>query len=372
MNRKKLEAISFIIIFTVILTIFINIMGISNFFSTLTNTAYYLLMNVVWFILAIAVITSAFAGLLSEFHVVDLLNKLLSPIMKVIYKLPGAASLGIITTYLSDNPAIISLAHDKKFRSKFTKKQLPVLCNLGTAFGMGLIVSTTIIAIDDSLLLPVIIGNICAVIGSIVSSRIMLKLVEKVDYDIEIEEVNETEDDTVKSNIFERAINAMLDGGKNGVKIGMQIIPGVLVISTAVMLLTFGPNTETGIYTGGAQEGVALIPKIAEYIDFIIQPLFGFSSNEAIAFPFTALGSTGAALGLIPPFLEQNLISANDIAVFCAIGMVWSGYLSTHISMMDSLGVRILTNKAILAHTIGGIAAGICANYLYLLLSSII
>jgi hypothetical protein len=48
------------------------------------------------------------------------------------------------------------------------------------------------------------------------------------------------------------------------------------------------------------------------------------------------------------------------------MGMCWSGYLSTHVGMMDALGVRKLSSKAIFSHTIGGIMAGISAHYLYL------
>ena len=55
-------------------------------------------------------------------------------------------------------------------------------------------------------------------------------------------------------------------------------------------------------------------------------------------------------------------------AVFTAIGMCWSGYLSTHTAMLDSLGYRELTTKAILAHTIGGICAAIFAHALYMLI----
>lgn len=47
------------------------------------------------------------------------------------------------------------------------------------------------------------------------------------------------------------------------------------------------------------------------------------------------------------------------------MGMTWSGYLSTHVAMMDSLGYRKLTGKAILSHTIGGLVAGISANIIY-------
>ncbi|MGB9613916.1 MAG: hypothetical protein ACPL3B_00210, partial [Fervidobacterium sp.] len=38
------------------------------------------------------------------------------------------------------------------------------------------------------------------------------------------------------------------------------------------------------------------------------------------------------------------------------------------VGMMDALGYRYLTSKAILSHTIGGIVAGFSANFLYNLL----
>mgnify|MGYP006924685256 FL=1 len=47
------------------------------------------------------------------------------------------------------------------------------------------------------------------------------------------------------------------------------------------------------------------------------------------------------------------------------MGMCWSGYLSTHVAMMDALGSKELTGKAILSHTIGGVAAGMAAHFLY-------
>jgi len=51
------------------------------------------------------------------------------------------------------------------------------------------------------------------------------------------------------------------------------------------------------------------------------------------------------------------------------MGMCWSGYLSTHTAMLDTLKFRKLTSNALLSHTIGGIAAGVFAHYLFLLLS---
>jgi len=49
------------------------------------------------------------------------------------------------------------------------------------------------------------------------------------------------------------------------------------------------------------------------------------------------------------------------------MGMCWSGYLSTHVAMMDGLKCRNLTGKAILSHTVGGIVAGISAHLMYLM-----
>ena len=179
------------------------------------------------------------------------------------------------------------------------------------------------------------------------------------------EEVKE-ENVEAEEGLFLRILNSLLDGGKSGVELGLAIIPGVLIISTFVMMFTFGPS-ENG-YTGAAYEGIALLPALAEKIDFLFDWLFGFTSPELVAFPMTALGAVGAALGLVPTFQEAGLIDGNAIAVFTAMGMCWSGYLSTHTAMLDSLGYRELTSKAIIAHTIGGLCAGVIAHWMFVLI----
>jgi hypothetical protein len=90
-----------------------------------------------------------------------------------------------------------------------------------------------------------------------------------------------------------------------------------------------------------------------------------------VAFPITALGAVGAALGLVPEFVANGWMDGNAIAVCTAIGMCWSGYLSTHTAMLDSLGYRNLTSKAIISHTIGGIVAAIVAHWTFVLYSLI-
>lgn len=369
----SLEGALTIIFFIIIFTFLSNRMGGINLINTLIKTAHDLLLNTVFFIMGVTVLAGAFSSVLSEFGVISILNRILSPLMKPLYRLPGAAALGIVTTYISDNPAILALASDKGFKKYFKSYQLPALTNLGTSFGMGFIVSAFMIAqsgaLETNLITPVILGNISAFIGSIVSVNLMIIFSRKI---LKVENIDDTlneEDDIFKyreirdGNILERALEALLEGGKNGVQMGLDIIPGVLIICTTVLLLTNGPSVNG--YIGSAYEGVAILPYIGEKLQFILKPLFGFSNAKALAFPITSLGAVGAALGLIPKFIETGVITAREITVFTAMGMTWSGYLSTHVAMMDTLGYRKLTGKAILSHTIGGLVAGVTANLIY-------
>jgi hypothetical protein len=216
-----------------------------------------------------------------------------------------------------------------------------------------------------------LIGLVGAVVGSIVSTRIMQKMTIKKYPELKTENVVGGDEQQIsfksEGSIFLRTLNAILDGGKTGVDLGLAIIPGVLIISTFVMMLTFGPSA-TG-YTGQAYEGIAILPYLAGKIGFVFEWLFGFTNPELVAFPITSLGAVGAALGLVPKFQTAGLIDANAIAVFTAMGMCWSGYLSTHTAMLDSLGYRKLTGTAIISHTIGGLCAGIAAHWLFVLIS---
>lgn len=376
--KKKTFAYTDSIIFIALISLFFGYigsqMGVGYMFSTIMNTAYKLLMDTVFYIMAIAVLAGAFGRLATEFKLVQLLNMLFAPLMKPLYNLPGVSFLGIITTYLSDNPAIISLAKDKSYLSYFKRNEVPCLCNLGTAFGMGLIVTTFMIG--QGYFKEALIGNVGALIGSIVSVRLMAYRSKKIlgeskiegDRDFDLEEILNTAEDE-KVSFFERFLTAFLEGGKMGVDIGLSIIPGVLIICTIIMILTFGPIDATEGYQGLAYEGVGLLPLIGEKLSPILTPLFGFKNPEAIAFPITALGAVGAALSLIPSFIENNVIGGNEIAVFTAMGMCWSGFLSTHVAMLDTLGHRNLISKAITSHLVGGMVAGISAHYLVLLIS---
>lgn len=117
-----------------------SVMGLPNMLNTMMKTAHDLLLNTVFYLMSICVLTGAIGKLFVEFGVVTMLEKLLRPLMKPLFNLPGVASLGAVMTFLSDNPAIISLAHDKRFATYFKKYQFISLTNFGTAFGMGLLV----------------------------------------------------------------------------------------------------------------------------------------------------------------------------------------------------------------------------------------
>ena len=370
LTKRRIEAAIFLIVFLGFFGFVGMKMGFPNMLNTLMQTSYALLLETVFYIMAITVLSGALGNLLVEFGVVRLIEVILRPLMKPLYNLPGVAALGGIMTFLSDNPAIISLSKDANFARYFKKYQLISLTNFGTAFGMGLVV--IIFMMGKGFLNAALVGLLGAVIGSIVSTRLMQRFILKSRPDLDVDISPEKGDEQqisfkTEGNVFLRLLNSVLDGGKSGVEIGLAIIPGVLIISTLVMMLTFG--MPEGGYTGGAYEGIALLPYLASKINFIFEWLFGFTNPELIAFPITALGAVGAALGLIPRFVQENIINGNAIAVFTAMGMCWSGYLSTHTAMLDSLGYRSLTSKAIIAHTIGGLVAGITAHWLYVLLS---
>ncbi|MCH3949580.1 MAG: hypothetical protein LKE33_01395 [Acidaminococcus sp.] len=380
-DRGTFVCLAVLVIFFAILG---SIMGISNMFSTMFNTAWDLMINTIWYLTGILVLTGGLVSLMSEFGVIALLNRILSPLMKPLYNLPGAVALGIVTCYMGDSPAIVSLGRDKGFIKYFTYAQRALLSNLGATFAMGLTVTTFMLGLsaDIHFGVAVLIGNIAAICASIISVRLMAiysykyygdKANEMVDEGEEQQESYDimTERKIREGGIFSRVMGSLLDGGKSGVDIGLSIIPGNVIICTLVMMLTRGPSA-SGAYTGKAMQGIALLPAIAEKLSFILDPLFGFSSPEAIAFPCTAVGSVGASLGLVTDFLAANLIGPNDIAVFTAMGMTFSGYLSVHVAMMDSLGCRDLAGKAVLTHTVAGLCAGIIAHWLYIFASTML
>lgn len=368
-----LEAIIFIAIFMAFFCYMGSIMGGTNMIKTMMNTGFDLLMNVCFYLMAVAVLAGGVSGLFSEFGVIALINRVLSKVMGPLYDLPGASSLGMLNCYMSDNPAILTLAHDDNFRQYFKKYQMPALTNLGTAFGMGLIVTTTMMSFKvEGAIRAALIGNLGAVIGSIVSVRLMMRHTKK--YYGTVDKVETTLSDPIpegmrrvrEGSAGSRFIQSLLDGGKVGVDMGVSIIPGVVLICTLVIMLTNGVG-EAGVYNGSANQGIAILPVLGEKLNVILKPLFGFSSPQAIAVPITALGSSGAAIGMVSEMVNKNLVNANDIAVFTSICMCWSGYLSTHIAMMDALGTKEMTGNAILSHTIGGICAGIASHLIMLI-----
>lgn len=344
-----------------------SVMGVPQMLNTIMKTAHDLLINTVFYLMGICVITGAIGRLFVEFGVVKLLERLLRPLMRPLFNLPGVASLGAVMTFLSDNPAIIALLQDQRFCSYFKKYQYISLTNFGTAFGMGLLV--IVFMVGQGFYAEPFIGLLGAFCGCIVSTRLMQYFVVKAYPAFAEEPANlvvleeESGEEVQEKSLFIRILNSLLDGGRTGVDVGIAIIPGVLIISTFVMVLTFGPSA-TG-YTGSAYEGVELLPWLANKIDMVFHWLFGFTDPHLVAFPITALGAVGAALSLVPSFLSEGWADGNAITVFTAIGMCWSGYLSTHTAMLDSLGYRELTSKAILAHTIGGIVAAIVAHWVY-------
>lgn len=369
-----LEAPIFILVFLGVFIYIGKIMGGTNMIKTMMSTAYDLLMSVCFYLMAVAVIAGGISSVFSEFGVIALINRALSVFMKPIYDLPGASSLGMLNCFMSDNPAILTLAYDDNFRKYFKKYQMPALTNLATSFGMGLITVTSMMSLHiDGAVKGALVGLVGAIVGSVISVRLMIRQTKKYYGTEDMVECTNSSNMPEgyrivrEGSVGSRFIQSLLDGGKVGVDMGVAIIPGVVLICTIVLMLTNGTGA-SGVYDGSANQGIAVLPLLGEKLNFILQPLFGFSTNQGIAVPITALGSSGAAIGMVADMASKDLICGNDIAVFTAICMCWSGYLSTHIAMMDALDTKEMTGYAILYHTIGGLGAGVAAHIIWGLL----
>lgn len=375
LRSRRVEALVFLAVLSVFFGSLGWRMGSANLLNSIMATAFDLLTNTVFFIMSITVLSGALAKLFIEFGVLRLVEYVLRPLMRPLYNLPGVAALASVMTFLSDNPAIMSIAHDKNFRSYFTDRELASLPNFGTAFGMGLIVVTYMTSLGY--FSAAMLGIAGAALGGVVATRLMQRLCRSEFPTLSDEQRRQREASADEGQIafrsegsfFERFLNSILEGGKSGVDLGLAIIPGVLIISTLVILITFGPKDPSVGYQGLAGEGVPVLPWVVGKMGFLFRWLFGFEHAELIAFPVTSLGSVGAALSLFPEFLKSGFIGGNEVAVCTGMGMCWSGFLSTYTAMYDALGMRRCLGRAIVSQVIGGVCAGAIAHFLWLLVS---
>ena len=385
--KKIPRGIPCLIVIIAIFGYLASVMGFTNMLNTIMRTAHDLLLNTVFYLMAMCVLTAALSRIFSVFGVVDLLQIILKPVLRPLFNLPGVSSAGALMTFLSDKPTIISVAKNPLFARYFKRYQHISLVNFAGSYAMGLLV--IIFMMGHGYYTEPLYGLVGAIIGSIIATRLMQRLVlkEHPEYREEdvVEEDNgewsmvngqlkrttpyETVPDDPRQTLFVRVLDALLDGGKTGVEVGLAIIPGVLIISTFVMMFTFGADPETGTYTGEAYQGTELLPLLAGKAGFVFKWLFGFNASELVAFPITALGTVGAALGLIPEMMSKGIIDSNAIAVFTAMGMCWSGFLSADAATLDSLGYRHFISRSFTCTFIGGIAAGIITHWLFVLIT---
>ena len=197
------------------------VMGAANMLNTIMRTAHDLLLNTVFYLMGICVITGALGKLFVEFGVVALIEKVLKPLMKPLFNLPGVASLGAVMTFLSDNPAIITLTKDKRFASYFKKYQYISLTNFGTAFGMGLIV--IIFMISQGYFVEPLVGLFGAFTGCIVTTRLMQHFVikaypaykdEEVVSDEELAALDSEPEHVEEKSVFLSTMNAILPSSR--------------------------------------------------------------------------------------------------------------------------------------------------------------
>ena len=343
-------------------------MGYAHFFSTLMRTSYDLLINTVFYIIGISVLAGALGGFLAEFGVLELLNLLLAPAVRLVWGMPGVAAIAAMSTFLSDNPAVSTLGRDREFIRYFSERQRAALTNFGTSFGMGLIVVTFCMA--RGFYREAIVGLIGATAGSIVATRGMLWCMRRdgaAPADAATPEpAREPVPAAQKPPFLDRFLKAILDGGRNGLETSFQMIPGVLVICTMVLMLTLDKGAAG--YDGSAYQGVPVLAWLARQVEPALNGLFGFSSPGAVVYPITALASVGAALGMMPKLLQAGVAVRADVAVYAAMGVCWSGFLSSHVSNMNVLGFRPLVGRAMALQFAAGLTAGAVAHLLMRLL----
>ena len=129
-RRSTVEALIFLALIILVFGLLGYRMGGGNMINTVMKTAHDLLLNTVFYLMGITVLTGALSKLMSEFGVVNLLERVLRPLMKPLYNLPGVAALGAVMTFLSDNPAIITLAPPRYLSSPSPSTSTPC-CIIG-------------------------------------------------------------------------------------------------------------------------------------------------------------------------------------------------------------------------------------------------
>ena len=117
---------------------------------------------------------------------------------------------------------------------------------------MGLLVM--VFMIGQGFFVAPLVGLFGAFCGCVVSTRLMQRFIIRSypryrdELVSEAEAIEADQRPSGEKSIFIRVLNSLLDGGRSGVDVGIAIIPGVLIISTLVMILTFGAS-ESGAYT---------------------------------------------------------------------------------------------------------------------------
>ena len=67
--------------------------------------------------------------------------------------------------------------------------------------------------------------------------------------------------------------------------------------------------------------------------------------------------------------MKSGIIDSNAIAVFTAMGMCWSGFLSADAATLDSLGYRHFISRSFTCTFVAGLSAGIITHWLYFLVT---
>ena len=154
-----------------------SVMGFTNMLNTIMRTAHDLLLNTVFYLMAMCVLTGALSRIFSVFGVVDLLQRILKPVLRPLFNLPGVSSAGALMTFLSDKPAIISVAKNPQFARYFKRFQHISLVNFAGSYAMGLLV--IIFMMGHGFYTEPLYGLVGAIIGSIIAMKTSYRVTKR-------------------------------------------------------------------------------------------------------------------------------------------------------------------------------------------------
>ena len=195
------------------------------------HTAHDLLLNTVFYLMGICVVTGAIGRLFVEFGVVKLLENILRPLMRPLFNLPGVAALGATMTFLERQPRHHLPLAGPPFLPLFQEIPIHLADQLRNRFrdgaaGHGVHGRAGLLHRAGHRPFRRLLR-----LHRVDSPHAVFRHQGLPSFAVEDAVVNragklEEEEEKVETkSVFIRTLNSLLDGGRTGVDVGIAIIP---------------------------------------------------------------------------------------------------------------------------------------------------